>query len=299
MGSPRIGLKQALRLTQMSDAARLSFLAEGLPHLLRSARGYSEAADRLDTGSREADVLNGFAMEEAAKILIILDLVRCPPKRRGQQIDRLLKHFYSHLTRLIYAEAAGWNALDLFELRRYVDQERLAHFVDGPVGEYIFPNTMLHRRESQMYVDIGAYDDGKPFWSFPTANELAFWQPRLPALQTVEALNAAGVFSELGLKIVSEVWAEKEFRVEEPSYAEGPTQRSEAERLVRLMLERLDTAELILYDATSTLPSTLVKRWQLPMYDLDFEIIKVSAEQLEAERNAAYWSEMGTGWEDR
>ncbi|MDR6190605.1 hypothetical protein QE372_002920 [Agrobacterium pusense] len=45
-----------------------------------------------------------------------------------------------------------------------------------------------------MYVDIGAYDDDKPFWSFPTANELAFWQPRLPALQTVEALNAAGCF---------------------------------------------------------------------------------------------------------
>lgn len=299
MGSPRIGLKQASRLTQMSDAARLSFLAEGLPHLLRSARGYSEAADRLETGSREADVLNGFAMEEAAKILIILDIVRCPPKRRGQQIDRLLKRFYSHLTRLIYAEAAGWDALNLFELRRYVDQERLAHFVDGPVGEYIFPNTMLHRRESQMYVDIGAYDNDKPFWSFPTADELALWQPQSPVLQTVEALNAAGVFSELGLKIVSDVWAEKEFRVEEPSSDAGPLQCFEAERLVRLMLARLEAAELTLHDVTRSFPSTLVKRWQLPMYDLDFEIIKVSAEELEAERNAAYWSEIGTGWEDR
>lgn len=296
MGSPNIGLKQASRLTQINDADRLNFFAEGLPHLLASAQGFSKASESLREGSREADVLTSLAMEEAAKILVILDIVRCPPKRRAQQIGRLLKPFYSHLARLIYAEAAGWNAVDLFELRRYVDIERRAHYVDGPISEYIFPNSILHKRESRMYVDIETYEDGKPFWSFPTDTEFHFSASQIPSLQVAEALGAVGVFSESGLNIVSDVWATKDFCVEEPSFNESPLQHHEAQRLVRLMLDQLDAVGLVQQHATQGHVASLLRNWQLPMYDLEFELIKVSLEELEAQRDAAYWSEVGVGW---
>lgn len=298
MGSPNIGLKQASRLTQMSNADLLKFFAEGLPHLFASAQGFSKASERLRKGSREAEVLTSLAMEEAAKILIILDIVRCPPKRRAQQIGRLLKPFYSHLARLIYAEAAGWNAVDLFELRRYVDIERRAHYVDGPVSEYIFPNSILHKRESRMYVDIETYEDGKPFWSVPTDTEFHFSPSQIPSLQVAEAFSAVGVFSEPGLNIVSDVWAAKDFRVEEPSFNESPLQHHEAQRLVRLMLDRLDEVGLPQQHVTQGHVASLLTNWQLPMYDLDFDLIKISLEDLEAERDAAYWSEVGVGWSE-
>lgn len=291
MNPPKIGLKQASRLTQMSDRNRLKFFAEGLPHLLASARGFSKASECLPEGSREAEVLNSLAMEEAAKILIILDIVRCPPKRRSQQIRRLLKPFYSHLARLIYAEAAGWNAVDLFELRRYVDFERRAHYVDGPISDYIFSNRLLHKRESRMYVDIEAYEDGKPFWNVPTGTDFHFSTSQIPSLMVVEALSAVGVFSPSGLNIVSEVWASKEFALEELTFDERPLQHHEARRLLRLMLDRLNAAGLS--DASEQQVRCLLRCWQLPMYDLDFDLLNVSLDDLEAEREAAYWAEVG------
>lgn len=296
MGSPNIGLKQASRLTQMSNADRLQFFAEGLPHLLASARGFSKASERLPNGSREAEVLTSLAMEEAAKILIILDIVRCPPKRRAQQIGRLLKPFYSHLARLIYAEAAGWHAVDLFELRRYVDFERRAHYVDGPFSEFIFPNSILHKRESRMYVDIETYEDGKPFWSVPTDTDFHFSPSQIPSLQVVEALSAVGVFSESALNIVSDVWATKDFCVEEPYFGQTEPQHHDAQRIIRLTLDRLEAAGLLQDHATPGHQAFLLRNWQLPMYDLEFDLIKIPLEDLEAERDAAYWSEVGGGW---
>lgn len=64
----------------MSHDKRLAFLAEGLPIILASARGLWTASTRLTDMPREAEVLEGFAKEEAAKILILMDAVRCPAK---------------------------------------------------------------------------------------------------------------------------------------------------------------------------------------------------------------------------
>jgi hypothetical protein len=53
-------------------------------------------------------VLKGFAEEEAAKILILVDAVRCPPKLISSKLKRIVGWFYDHLARLIYAEAVAW-----------------------------------------------------------------------------------------------------------------------------------------------------------------------------------------------
>lgn len=74
------GLRQATRLCQMRYDDRLTFLAEGLPIILKSSRGFWAASQQIKEISREADVLKNHAEEEAAKILIIMDMVRCPKK---------------------------------------------------------------------------------------------------------------------------------------------------------------------------------------------------------------------------
>lgn len=181
MRAPKIGLKQAFRLTGMSREDRLAFFAEGLPLMLASARAFWNAAQRLEDSRREAHVLTGLAKEEAAKILIVMDIVRCPPKLVDGRIGEMLKWFYNHLARLLYAEAAGWRAVDLAQLRRYIDFDRRTHYVDGPMSEYIFPNSPIHERESRLYVDIAAYEDGVPYWNAPTGTDYLFPLTESPA----------------------------------------------------------------------------------------------------------------------
>jgi hypothetical protein len=77
---PEIGLHQAKRLCQLDEASRLEFIAEGLPIILNSARSFLQPAEQPPSHGREAEVLKGFAEEEAAKVLILIDAVRCPPK---------------------------------------------------------------------------------------------------------------------------------------------------------------------------------------------------------------------------
>lgn len=295
MAAPRIGLKQAFRLTGMKRKDRLAFFAEGLPMMLASTRGFWNAAQRLEDSRREADVLIGLAKEEAAKILIIMDIVRCPPKRVDGRIGEMLKWFYSHLARLLYAEAAGWNAVDLVELRRYIDFDRRTHYLDGPVSEYIFPNSPIHNRESRMYVDIEAYEDGIPHWSAPAGTDRLFSMFEPPALLAAEALSAVGAFSEAGLSIVAKVWSDVDFSVTEREPDKHSQQFAESNRLTQAMLGQLIAAKLPREDATQDHVKALYRHWQMPMYDLDLQPIEVSLAELEAERDAAFWWEYGDG----
>jgi hypothetical protein len=89
----------------MRQEKRLAFIAEGLPIVLLSARGFWSAAKALKNHPREAAVLEGFSLEEAAKILILVDMVRCPRKQLSARIGTMVGWFYDHLARLIYAEA--------------------------------------------------------------------------------------------------------------------------------------------------------------------------------------------------
>lgn len=100
-----IGLRQARKLVQMSFDERVEFIAEGLPILLESARGLYNASKAIADMPRESSVLKGHAEEEAAKILIFVDIMRCPRKLIAGRIGALMGWYYDHLARLLYAEA--------------------------------------------------------------------------------------------------------------------------------------------------------------------------------------------------
>ena len=64
------GAKKAGAMREMAQSERLDFIAEGLTIILTSARGFWNAAEKLTDNPREASVLEGFAEEESAKVLI-------------------------------------------------------------------------------------------------------------------------------------------------------------------------------------------------------------------------------------
>lgn len=293
MAKLNIGLRQARSLCRMPHYERLAFIAEGLPIILESASGFWAASCKLQEKPREQEVLARFAEEESAKILILLDIVRCPQTRIASRIGVLTGWFYDHLARLIYAQAANWKPMHLAQLREYVDSQRKAHYLEGYAGEYILPNDNIASREGMLYADVEAYEDGVPGWHSPrgytsTSSVFADWKPA--ALRVSEAFSALGIFSLRGLGITAERFGALEFKDKE-NYGD-------AERLTEALLTQLADEQLITDSVSDTHIREVYSAWQLPMYNLDFKLLDIPMEDLEKERDALLWAEAGYRHDD-
>lgn len=276
-----IGLGQARRLAQMKYDERLQFIAEGLPVILASAAGFLAASESLKNDRpRETDVLAGFAEEESAKALILVDIARCPPNRVASKIGTMIGWFYDHLARLIYAKASSWKPTTVAELQEYVNHNRATHYVDGDYGEYIFPNQELFSRESRLYADIGTYEDGNPFWNEPRSYTDALLRFEPPSYRAISALAAIGAFSPVGIKVMAETWAQQEFRDAET--------HADAERLTQAMIRRLIELGLPSGSATQDDVAMLYGAWQMPMYNIDLRPIDITMDELQRARDANY-----------
>lgn len=173
MKSVRIGLKQADRLTSMPTDDQRAFIAEGLTVIHTSAVSFWEGARLVRSRTREANVLEEYAAEEAAKILILLDVFRAPTARRSHVLHQQLKRFYSHHDRLLYAEAVKWKPMHRAQLQEYLDHIRRSHTLDGPAGEFILPNGPVFERERKLYADVIAYEDEAIYWNDPAGPSAA------------------------------------------------------------------------------------------------------------------------------
>jgi hypothetical protein len=273
----QIGQRQASRIFQMVATDRLAFIAEGLPIIHASAMGFWSASAVLRDRPREAEVLAGFAKEEAAKALILLDIARCPEKQVAGKLNKLLNRFYGHLDRLIYAQLAEWWFTDVAELRKAVEPLRKAHYLEGHMGEYIVPNDTLYRQESKLYADVEAYEDGTPIWNAPVVHPSGFPAHMPAVVQVVDAMAACGIFSLAGLKATSEVWGQLEFQKME-------TLR-DADRLTKELLDRLIAEGMPNASATQDDVNALYRHWPLPMYNVELDPIPVSLEELKAEQD--------------
>ena len=285
--APRIGLSQAQRLCQMGQSDRLTFIAEGLPIVLASAQGFWHAARQLGEHVREAVVLARHAEEEAAKVLILMDMVRCPAPLLSSRIGTMVKWFYCHLARLIYAEAVGWRPMHVAQLRDYVDLSRKSHDLDGAVGEYIMPNSTIFNREGVLYSDVAAYEGAGTSWNDPAdlIHEFSFPERAPTALMLAEAMSLLGMLTQRGLELTAETWGSVEFKDQESF--------REAEALTRTLIERLTKEELSTDQAEQEHAQLLFDEWPLPMYHLDLGLIPVALEDLQNEQNELLWQEMG------
>lgn len=281
----QIGQKQAKRICQMSPRDRLAFIAEGLPIILASAQGFWTASLTLHAMPREAEVLRGFAKEEAAKILILIDVLRCPKYLLAGKLPIIVGRFYGHLERLIYAQLTEWWCEDVTRMRKMVEPLRQTHYLEGNMGEYILPNSAVYQRESKLYADIEAYEDGAPLWNAPTvhANGLGSMMPAI--LVVVEAMSACGMFTPAGLTAITDIWSQLEF-----AESEG---LQDAERLTRQVLDRLVAENLPAEFATQEHVNAIHRHWPLPMYNVDLTPIPVTLEELKVEQERLFWAEAG------
>lgn len=220
-----------------------------------------------------------------------MDAARCPPKLIASKLSRIVGWFYDHLARLIYAEAVSWKPMHLAQLREYVDQQRRGHFLEGQVGEYIMPNWTIYQRESGLYVDIEAYQDGELSWSSPRDPYTGFdaldsFMP--PALRVAAAMEQVGMYNVKGLQAVCDIWGSLEYVDKEDHH--------DAEKLTERLLHKLHAEGCMLDTAEESDLVTLYRSWQIPMYNLDFSLIPVSREELEAAQEREYSSMVGDPW---
>jgi len=290
-----VGLKRARMIGKMPYQDRIDFIAEGLPLILKRAQAlYADAQSLSESSASKAILING-AKEEAAKILILMDIIRSPKKRVARDSGKLMNWFYNHLARLIYADAIRWKPRDIPELKYYIREDRKTHYVDGEFGEYIYPNMALYQREAQMYVDVAILDSDKPKWVSPLHNIFNTYNAKPTALNLAEAMQALGLFSPKGLRLVADIWNKADFRGEEAPnhyestyWEENTGQRaigySGSVDLMKELRKRLQT-EGICTDADDLAHmGQIFNSWQLPMYDFDLSPIIVSQDELEDEQ---------------
>ena len=98
-------------------------------------------------------------------------------------------------------------------------------------------------------------------------------------------MQQLGLFTSKGLKATSEIWGSLEYRESEDHH--------DGRALTERLLTRLDDEKLILDTAEDRHVGTLYNDWQIPMYNLDFSIIPVTLEELQAEQEREYWSMVG------
>jgi len=141
-------------LCQLRDADLFKEIATGIGYIMDVVDGLDAAARRLsETGDHHpARVLGNLAEEEATKVPILVDAVRCPRTAQSERA-RMLGYFYDHLAKGIYAEVSKWSPMDFAEVMRGVEHQRVEHYLDGPNDvDWIFPNRITQRREDDLYV---------------------------------------------------------------------------------------------------------------------------------------------------
>lgn len=282
-----IGLKQSRILCGMQYNKRVKFIGEGLPIVLESACGFWKASQQLVDLDREATVLRDHAVEEAGKLLILLDIARCPKKAIATRIGIIAGWLSDHLARMIYAKATSWSAMCVGDLRGYVDNERNAHYLDGEYGEYIAPNSELFGRESRLYADIELYEDGVPHWNRPTGVSTLFPTYTPAAISLIEAFAALGLLSVKGVQTIAQIWNTNDFTDLHTAADSG--------QLVIATIDAARTKGLASEIADQHHVDTIIHHWQMPMYNLDFNLKGIPRDELEREREFLFSSEKA-GW---
>jgi AbiV family abortive infection protein len=270
-------VREAKALGTLPDPKFFAVVSEGIGHVVTNATRLEESARAVREARRPqaTRILSLLAEEEAAKGLILLDAVRCP--RKEQQIrSRQLGYFNDHLARGIYADLAGARPSDFAELERYAASMRKTHYLDGPNDvDWIFRNQILAEREDAIYVDY-MESDGEYSWHAPRDDEMllmAYMAP--PSLRIAQALHAIGLTSPKGLEIVAGIW--RKVRVH------SALTWHEVRELNLATFSRLQ-AEGITGGGDRESASTLVNRWQFPLYPLDLRPDQVDQKDLEEMR---------------
>ena len=259
-------MRPAIRdLLQLPEDRLFEEVATGIRYVVEHAESLEAMAVRLTAigEHRGAAIVRALAKEESAKVLILVDLVRCPRSNREGK-SRTVAAFGSHLAKEIYADSCGWRPVDFAEVTNSVNGMRRPYYLAGPNDvDWIF-SSAIGRRESLMYVDYVqdvTVEDGAHHWESPLPESLypeSTYAPR--CLVVGRALDRVGITTPDGLAVVAEVW--HGFRPQPETTWHEISERNE-DTLVRVTQARehrnvdRGDAELVCHD------------WPFPLWPLD------------------------------
>jgi len=273
-------LKAIKDLAQSSDELLFKEVAHGLNLIIENARCLeSDSIFLAEQGhARGCEILRRIAEEEAAKVLILLDAIRCDRKEQSTDFSRQLGYFNDHLAKLIYADCCSFRIRARFrEIRTLIDQMRQRYYLEGPEGvEWIFPNAITHTREKNMYVDyiesegIYSWISPKPIKIVEKTN-IIFCRTPSNVLKLVTALDAAGFTKPDALRVIAFKWRPIKMSEDFPSH-----KRRE------LNWETLEDLEKngLLQEQAQEVYAAIRDFWLFPLYSIDLRVKEVDQSSL-------------------
>ena len=199
-------------LLQLKDGQLFEEVATGIRLVVEHAESLESTAVRLRAidEHRAAAIVRALAKEESAKVLILLDLIRCSRNNQDAK-SKTVAAFGDHLAKEIYADACRWRPADFAEVTKIVDRERRPFYLDGPNDvDWILPNDAKSRRESRMYVDYVqdiTVEGGEYDWISPLPDSLYRYEDTTPTcLVVARALHRVGMTTPEGLAVVADLW---------------------------------------------------------------------------------------------
>ena len=267
------------RLLDIPSEERLDSISEGLGLLAEQVETLNGDLALLaeEERRRGLEMLSAHANEEAAKALILLDVVRMGQEDE-ETVERALGYFSSHLARCIYVEVGEMSPADFAEVRRLVETMRPSRYLDGPNDvDWIFRNQLLSHREESLYVDYVHEEEGDRWVTPATNDEFIFPRGTSAVCELVGALHRLGATSRSGLEIIARAWAGTEI--------EDDMHWSEVAALNGSVVEELIEGGIALDDGTPQDASLAIERWPFPMGGLDLRQRQVTDTELAAERD--------------
>lgn len=258
-------MKRAIAdLAGFSDDRVFKEVAEGVARITENATSLDESAARLHQGAdfRASGIMQGFAEEEAAKVLILIDFIRCPaiPKWRKQT----LKHYYGHVAKRIYAMACTYPRIATFdELCKFVKEESRPVYLDGPNWvDWIFPNSVSWERQQALYVDYVrdiTEESGEHWWTTPYTPDSVGLEYETPdCIKLSWALSKVGASSPDGLVEIARIWRDYE--------PEPETDRGDLRSLITYTMMQLAGRGLGTGD--EAISRFIVSSWPFPLWSV-------------------------------
>ena len=263
-------------LSQLPDAELFEEIATGAELCAANARQIQLDSLKLDELNRTAGakILRLAAEEEAAKVLILIDAVRCPRNEMPNDFARHLQYFNDHLAKGIYARYMCRRPHIFSDVREWVDRERKEYYLDGPNDvDWIFYNEILRSREEAIYVDY-VENDGTHQWHDPRRlDDLGAILPIAwnPSLSIVSALFAAGLLTAGALRVIASTWRKQEIEDTFTAFAMFD--------LNNQTLKNLHNANLLATREPRILDE-IANGWLFPLYGLDLRKDSVNKDGL-------------------
>lgn len=271
--------RQLRRLIDLKQDDRFPLIGEGLALLGEHVDGLAKSVATLESAGdiRGAAALDIICTEEAAKILILLDMSRSMHKQK--EFTKCFKDFYDHLPRAIYAYVHESNPSLYAEVVGYVEDCRPSHYLDGPNdADWIFRNSLKRQRETTLYVDYEETEPGKYEW---TGGDLDLVHVSQPITHLVLAMRTAGMLTEAGARAVATAWKNS-------SFDESTRWEYCRDRNTRV-LHALATAETKATQELADAWQTVQKKWTFPLTKLTLSVDdSTTIDQLKDEQAGHY-----------